>query len=83
MKVVRVTWHDAYSCCTEPHDHSFIPRDYTINSVGFLLKKSKKGVLIAMELHPEGAYHHILFVPRGVVQKVKVLWEEKRGKEVD
>jgi hypothetical protein len=74
--VVKVTWNDAW-CSQAGHSVEAIAAEHephVVSSVGFLVRSDRKGVMIAGcydEKEGEPYYDRILFVPRGMVAKVR------------
>lgn len=69
MKIVEVTWQDA--------DHQFAEIRLAeaelgtpTTTVGYLLKRDKKSISIAMEI-VEGGYRNVTTIPRSIVKRVR------------
>jgi hypothetical protein len=73
--IVRVEWLDAASSLGDPSDSEELDSisDFMTVSVGFLVKKNKKGIFLStdwVEGKGAGALH---FVPNGMVKKLSDL----------
>lgn len=71
---VVVTWADAwqsegYATLEEVSQASA----KILESQGFLLRDDKDAVIVGMDALPDGRYRDIKFIPRGMIQKVRVL----------
>jgi len=77
-KLVLVQWIDA---CHAPSGWQFgeAPQvDFEpVYSVGFLIEKRKKGILLAQTWFPQDCAN-IIAIPRGMITKITVLGDIKR-----
>lgn len=62
MKIVKVKWHDAGAADTIQEAAAYIR-----SSVGYLVKKNKKGIWLTMEKDQLGQIH---FIPAGMIKEV-------------
>lgn len=79
--LVEVTWNDAWSSDTSWHDDDVerTHEPHRTHSVGYLLKRSRKGVTICRDYDDDNTddegrrYDGALFIPAGMVVKVRRL----------
>ena len=79
MSVVLVTWHDAHSGAESWINIKELDSDpAVVESVGFLLNEDNGGKphhLTLFQSWMEDSVDHVLHIPVGMVQKIKVLME--------
>ena len=79
MSVVLVTWHDAHSGAESWINIKELDSDpAVVESVGFLLNEDNGGKphhLTLFQSRMEDSVDHVLHIPVGMVQKIKVLME--------
>ena len=73
--IVAVLWDDATAL--EGWSHGEEPKPCLILSVGFLVKKTKKHIILAMDLAPDGMQCGRGQIPRGMIKQIKTL--RKKG----
>ena len=76
LPFVMVSWNDAWKDSTT--DSTFEDADEAsepvqCQTVGWLLRDTPKGVLIANEYSPDGTYRGRTFIPRGMLIEPPVL----------
>ncbi len=73
--IVDVQWDDAWG--SEDKNGTKSKPDkcepWLKRTVGFLVKRNKKGVLVSQELNEDGAYEYNTFVPKGAITKMRTL----------
>ena len=71
---VEVLWHDAHSdggSWMEPHAWlETIDSPYVVRSVGYLLRDSKREIVIAQSKTDKGRISDTITIPRGMVRRV-------------
>ena len=79
MSVVLVTWHDAHSGAESWINIKELDSEpAVVESVGFLLNEDNGGKphhLTLFQSRMEDSVDHVLHIPVGMVQKIKVLME--------
>ena len=79
MSVVLVTWHDAHSGAESWINIKDLDSEpAVVESVGFLLNEDNGGKphhLTLFQSRMEDSVDHVLHIPVGMVQKIKVLME--------
>jgi len=79
VSVVLVTWHDAHSGAESWINIKELDSDpAVVESVGFLLNEDNGGKphhLTLFQSRMEDSVDHVLHIPVGMVQKIKVLME--------
>lgn len=78
--LVLVSWQDA--CCRQmdvdsPDDIEEKELGVKQHTVGYLLKKSKKWIVVAQSWAENGIYGEVYEIPRSIVLKIRILDEEK------
>lgn len=72
--IVKVKWIDAASLAgwnSADDAISCIGKGKIIKTVGFVLKAGKKGIVLAQGVSEEGDVHEAIFIPRGMILKIK------------
>lgn len=74
VKIVQITWEDITSQCGWIDTDDIDIEICICNSVGFLLKKTKKYILIAQTMAGDVEMcGNVKKIPMGVVKKIKIL----------
>ncbi len=80
IRKVEIEWNDSYSRTQTWYDLNFLTsnkQNEFIKSIGYLIKKTKKQVMIAQSLHFEEEYPtkggHIFEIPTGCIKRIKYL----------
>lgn len=76
-KLVHIVFYDAAFLSADWRNVKQLKpgRGVMVESAGFLVKQTKKGVYLATDLDPDerGRYRYTAFVPRGMIKKMKVV----------
>jgi hypothetical protein len=75
LALVVVTWNDAHADA-EFHDKASLAKEHVprrVQSVGILVTRDKKGITLARDFDDAGEYDGRIFIPRGMVVKVRKL----------
>ena len=79
-KIVWLRWKDASNWSVDTYDwpesEETLHQTILVETCGFLLKKSKLGYTVALEHYENSRVRHIVFIPKGMVVKVKE-WNTK------
>lgn len=73
MRIVRVTWRDAWF--DNDGDQRDWRSEYLVTTVGFLVRDMPEVVSVAAEHLPGGdGFKAITHIPRAVIAELEVLW---------
>jgi hypothetical protein len=72
-KLVLVTWIDTAFEPGWKTSYSTPPTYSVCKTAGYLIEKSKKKVVISMNINEDGGYGECMIFPRGNVKKIEVL----------
>lgn len=75
MQVVEIDWLDAQSGFSIPIDMEEVGdiKPIITKSVGYLLRDDNEGVVLGFMLFGEQSFKHWQFIPKGMIQKRKVI----------
>lgn len=80
-QLAAIVWDDAWGEDAQMTLHeieSKQARPQRFTTFGLLLKESEAGYVLAGELEENGAFRHVMFIPRGMVVEVVLLGVPKR-----
>ena len=69
-KLIRVEWHDAASTSSHWQDEITVA---SVVSVGFLIEKDRKQIVMALSRAADGDYGGKFAIPRGFVKSIQNL----------
>jgi hypothetical protein len=74
--LVQISWHDAWSDSgwKSPGEISNLCIPLVIHSVGYLVKTTRSGYLIAGSVDANGLVGSVMFRPRGMVKSMKRIY---------
>ena len=77
-KVVEVTWIDTVT--SDGWEQTYIQKAVEVISIGYLCKRTDKGIALVQTFCEEidQPYSASIFIPAGVIKKVRVIRKEKR-----
>lgn len=70
-KLVKVIWEDAWGRAGWSREADV--EGMEVESIGYLLARNKKGILLAQGLSEDGAALGIGFIPHGMIKKLRRL----------
>lgn len=76
MRILKVVWNDAWSDDSEEYTKKAIRKahgPFVQTSVGLEVVNDKQGITLAGDYDADGAYHRVLFIPKGIIKSVVVL----------
>jgi hypothetical protein len=76
MRIIKVTWNDAWQGGFEEFTRKQVRKAhgaFVQTSVGYEAAADKTGITLAGCVDEDGAFHRVLFIPRGMVKTVTVL----------
>ena len=73
LKIMMIKWDDA--CSNEGHfTKDGEPADCVVlQTVGYLVKNSKKSMCLAKEIGLDGSYTHVTSIPKSLIRKKRIL----------
>jgi hypothetical protein len=71
--LVMVTWVDAYSADAWEPITNMVPEVKLCHTVGFLLARNNKAVVVASTVSDDGDSCCVMFIPPGMVRKFNYL----------